>query len=76
LGIPAENIPYVFVKFSRGKDTSRLHATGTGLGLYVGKQLVEAHHGRVWAESDGEGKGTRFIIELPLRQKKFEEEKR
>ncbi len=76
LGIPAEEMPYIFSKFSRGKDQNRLHATGTGLGLYVGKQLVEAHHGRLWAESDGKGKGTRFIIELPLSQKKFEEEKK
>jgi len=68
IGIPKENLPYLFSKFSRGKDTSRLHAEGTGLGLYVGKNLVEMHHGKVWAESDGPNRGSRFIVELPLRQ--------
>ena len=65
IGIPKDGLPYLFEKFSRGKDTARLHATGTGLGLYVAKNIIEAHHGRVWAESEGEGKGSRFILELP-----------
>jgi len=68
IGIPKENLPYLFSKFSRGKDTSRLHAEGTGLGLYVGRNLVEMHHGKIWAESDGPNRGSRFIVELPLRQ--------
>jgi len=45
-----------------------LNTGGTGLGLYVGKAIVEANGGRIWAESDGEGKGSRFIIELPVKQ--------
>ncbi|EKE11053.1 MAG: PAS/PAC sensor signal transduction histidine kinase, partial [uncultured bacterium] len=68
IGVPADEMQYLFKKFSRGKDTGRLHASGTGLGLYVGKNIVDAHHGRVWVESDGEGKGSRFIIELPIEQ--------
>jgi len=66
IGIPKEEIPYLFRKFSRGKDTSRLHVGGTGLGLYVGKAIAEAHHGQVWVESDGAGMGSRFIIEIPV----------
>jgi signal transduction histidine kinase len=66
IGIPKEEIPYLFQKFSRGKDVSRLHVSGTGLGLYVGKAIADAHHGAIWAESDGTGKGSRFIIEIPL----------
>ena len=66
IGIPATELPYLFVKFSRGKDTGRLNVSGTGLGLYVAKNIVEAHHGRVWAESDGDGLGSRFIMELPI----------
>ncbi|KKQ04413.1 MAG: Multi-sensor signal transduction histidine kinase, partial [Candidatus Moranbacteria bacterium GW2011_GWE2_36_40] len=66
IGIPKEEIPYLFKKFSRGKDVSRLHVGGTGLGLYVGKAIAEAHHGQVWVESDGAGKGSRFIIEIPV----------
>jgi len=46
IGIPREEIPYLFKKFSRGKDVSRLHVGGTGLGLYVGKAIAEAHHGQ------------------------------
>lgn len=65
IGIPKEEIPYLFKKFSRGKDVSRLHVGGTGLGLYVGKAIAEAHHGQVWVESEGDGKGSSFIIEIP-----------
>jgi len=66
IGIPKEEVPYLFKKFSRGKDVARLHVGGTGLGLYVGKAIAENHHGQVWVESDGSGKGSRFIIEIPL----------
>lgn len=66
IGIPKEEIPYLFKKFSRGKDVSRLHVGGTGLGLYVGKAIAEAHHGQVWVESEGDGKGSSFIIEIPM----------
>lgn len=70
IGIPATELPYLFSKFSRGKDTSRLNTGGTGLGLYVGKSMIEANGGKVWAESEGEGRGSRFIIELPIEQSK------
>lgn len=65
IGIPESELPYLFAKFSRGKDKSRLTVAGTGLGLYVGKVMVENNGGRIWAESDGEGKGSRFIVEIP-----------
>jgi len=68
IGIPQEELPYLFGKFSRGKDISRLNTSGTGLGLYVGKAIVEANGSRIWAESDGEGKGSRFIVEIPVVQ--------
>ncbi len=68
IGVPKELIDQLFEKFSRGKDTSRLHAEGTGLGLYVGRNLVDAHHGRVWVESAGSGQGSKFIVDLPLEQ--------
>ena len=66
IGIPKEEVPFLFRKFSRGKDTSRLHVGGTGLGLFVGKAIADAHHGATWVESDGTGKGSRFIIEIPI----------
>ena len=66
IGVPREEIPSLFKKFSRGKDVSRLHVGGTGLGLFVGKAIADAHHGATWVESDGAGKGSRFIIEIPV----------
>ena len=57
----------LFGKFMRTKETTKVYVGGTGLGLYVGKSFVEAHGGRMWAESDGVGTGARFIIELPYR---------
>jgi signal transduction histidine kinase len=70
IGIPAEEIPYLFAKFSRGKDITRLNTGGTGLGLYVVKMITTANGGRVWIESPGAGMGTKFILELPLEQEK------
>jgi len=66
IGIPIDEMPRLFSKFSRGKDVKRLNANGTGLGLYVVKMITEGNRGKVWVESDGEGKGSRFIIELPI----------
>ncbi|MCI0597703.1 ATP-binding protein [Candidatus Parcubacteria bacterium] len=65
-GIPPEEIGGLFEKFKRARGANKINATGTGLGLYVAKQLVEGHGGTIRAESDGPGKGSRFIIELPL----------
>ena len=62
-GIPAERLPDLFRKFSRIESDEQ---TGdTGLGLAVCKGIVEAHGGRIWAESDGLGLGTRFTFTLP-----------
>jgi signal transduction histidine kinase len=68
IGIPPTEIPYLFAKFSRGKDVSRLNTGGTGLGLYVGRNMVESNGGKIWAESDGAGLGSRFIVEIPMVQ--------
>ncbi|MHB9059002.1 MAG: sensor histidine kinase [Bacillota bacterium] len=64
VGIPAEDLPRVFERFYRvGKDRSRASG-GTGLGLAIVKHIVEAHGGRVWAESEP-GKGSQFWFTLP-----------
>ena len=64
VGIDKEVIPQLFAKFTRDKDAFKTNVSGTGLGLYLAKQMIQAHHGKIWAESDGRGKGSRFIIEL------------
>lgn len=66
IGISSEDIPKLFNKFTRAKDANRQNVVGTGLGLYVAKQMVEAQNGKVWLESEGIGKGTTSIMELPL----------
>jgi signal transduction histidine kinase len=68
IGIPETELPYLFAKFSRGKDLSRLNTGGTGLGLYVAKNMIENNGGKIWVESAGEGKGSQFIVELPVEQ--------
>jgi signal transduction histidine kinase len=67
IGIPQDELPYLFAKFSRGHDTTRLNTGGTGLGLHVGKLIIEALRGKIWAESKGKDKGSTFFIELPLK---------
>jgi signal transduction histidine kinase len=62
-GIPEEYLPFLFERFYRvpGERT----VTGTGLGLYICKQIIMAHHGKIWVESVLD-KGTTFFIELPV----------
>jgi len=66
IGISSEDIPKLFNKFTRAKDANRQNVIGTGLGLYIAKQMVEAQGGKVWLESEGGGEGTTSIMELPL----------
>ena len=68
IGIAQEDIPKLFSKFVRAKDAFRTNVVGTGLGLYVAQQMVEAQGGRVWVESPGMGKGSTFFIELSKNQ--------
>jgi signal transduction histidine kinase len=64
VGISTETMPKLFQKFSRADNANKTNIRGTGLGLYVAKEIVTAHHGTIHAESAGEGKGSTFIVEL------------
>jgi signal transduction histidine kinase len=66
VGIPAGERERIFDRFHRA-DTRLSRATaGVGLGLYITRSIVEGHGGQIWAESDGESKGSTFTIVLPL----------
>jgi signal transduction histidine kinase len=64
IGIPADELPRIFDDFFRGRNVAK---KGTGLGLSISKRIVEAHGGKLWAESPcpETGKGSRFTFTLP-----------
>lgn len=62
-GIPMKELPFVFNRFYRAERTKDLE--GLGIGLFLSRQIVEAHHGRAWVESE-EGKGSTFYFSLPI----------
>jgi signal transduction histidine kinase len=65
IGIPAEALPHLFTRFYRvDKSRSRQAGGGSGIGLTIARALVQAHGGRIWAESAGEGKGSTFRFTL------------
>jgi signal transduction histidine kinase len=64
IGIAPEVLPKLFAKFTRAENGTRQNIHGTGLGLYVAKEIVSAHKGKIWAESIGEGRGSTFFVEL------------
>ena len=66
-GIPAEHLPQLFTRFYRvDKSRSRQAGGGSGIGLTIARHLVEAHRGRIWAESGGEGQGSTFTFSLKI----------
>jgi signal transduction histidine kinase len=71
-GIGAEFLPYVFDRFRQADSSSTRAVGGLGIGLTIVRHIVELHGGTARAESDGEGKGARFFVELPIG--KIEEE--
>jgi signal transduction histidine kinase len=64
-GVEKDKIDNLFAKYTRGKESIK-QSTGLGLGLYVAKIIVEHHEGKIWAESEGLGKGSKFIFSLPI----------
>jgi signal transduction histidine kinase len=65
VGITEEDKENLFTEGGRGKDSVKINVDSTGYGLFTVKLVIEAHHGRVWAESAGPGLGSQFYVELP-----------
>ena len=66
IGIKSEDLPRLFQEFVQLEATATKRHEGTGLGLALTKQLVELHGGRIYAESEGEGRGSSFTVVLPF----------
>jgi signal transduction histidine kinase len=65
-GVAAGDLERIFQPFTRLLNTPQGNHTGTGLGLYICRGIIEQHGGRIWCESKGEGKGASFCVSLPL----------
>jgi signal transduction histidine kinase len=61
-GIDSDIMPRLFTKFASKSQT------GTGLGLFISKSIIEAHGGRIWAENNPDGKGSTFRFALPIQK--------
>jgi PAS domain S-box-containing protein len=65
IGLPPGAAESIFEPFGRASNAQRQQLPGMGLGLYIARQIVEQHGGRIWAKSDGEGLGTQLHVWLP-----------
>jgi len=65
IGMETRHIKHLFQPFAQVHDDRLQHSQGAGLGLFISKGIVEAHHGRIWCESEGVDHGCRFTFLLP-----------
>ncbi|MEK7609514.1 MAG: ATP-binding protein [Patescibacteria group bacterium] len=66
VGIAKDELSLIFSKFYRSKEARQVDTEGMGIGLYVSKEIISRHNGKIWAESDGSGKGSTFSFLLPV----------
>jgi two-component system sensor histidine kinase VicK len=67
IGIPEAQQQKIFTKFFRGDNAEKVNTIGSGLGLFLAQNIIEAHSGKIWFES-GAGSGTTFYFSLPIRK--------
>jgi signal transduction histidine kinase len=65
-GIPKTELKQIFKRFHRVPGSLATRVKGTGLGLYIVRSVAKRHGGRAWAESEGPGKGSTFVLQLPV----------
>lgn len=65
IGLTPEDMNVLFTEGGRGEESRNINPHSTGYGLFIAKKIVEAHGGRIWAESQGRGKGSTFFVDLP-----------
>jgi signal transduction histidine kinase len=65
IGIKEKDLERIFTPFEQGDNSASRHYQGTGLGLSLTRRLVELHGGKIWAESEGEGRGSKFVFVIP-----------
>lgn len=68
VGITNEDMRNLFTEGGHGKNAAKINVHSTGYGLFIAKEVVEAQGGKIWAESEGEGKGSTFVVEFPATQ--------
>jgi len=66
IGINPADIQYVFSKFYRAQNARHTDTEGMGIGLFMSKNIIEKHKGRIWVESKGENQGSTFSVALPI----------
>lgn len=66
VGIAQSDMQKLFTEGGHGEHSKDINADSTGYGLFVAKQVVDAHDGRIWARSSGPGTGSNFFVEFPL----------
>jgi len=64
VGLTKEDKEKLFTEGGKGKNSQKINIDSTGFGLFIAKNIIEAHKGKIWAESEGEGKGSEFRVEL------------
>jgi two-component system, OmpR family, sensor histidine kinase SenX3 len=66
IGIPKTELNRIFKRFYRIPGAASRRAKGTGLGLYIVRSVAKRHRGRAWAESEGPGHGSTFVLQFPI----------